>query len=439
MDLSGIMPETRFEGPYGTYRFRDYAGAGPTRCQMPLALKADRLRSFTRYQCCTGKTVPHSVTGEPLDVSWVETVSHDDFMHRQVRCRVCPNCVALNSWVWARAACSFHDEVMDEGGSSAAVTLTFSELTFRRWWEEDRERRALEFEVEGKLPEAEELRRAPAPVRYFSNNREHILIARAGLGRELTLYNKRLRIHAARKPGILPVIKAWMGALEFGTKRGRPHLHLIYHLEGDDRRCRLFRRHAARDWSTRVGFTKVKRVCTYAGCSYASKYIGKPYDAGYRAFFERLRGNGKGSFGTPILTAEQSVEYARLLAVIKCQRSRTRSSLCYRSRGIPAPEDANRRLDGNEVSLFSPREKLPSKTDHPEGHLPLAPQRSEDACRECGSLDGCDCARSSRPCTDHLDEHLAQFWATDLFPNLSEDEDDGSVHYTSGEMPDPPD
>lgn len=416
MDYSALGSETRFQGPYGTYTFKDYAGTGKTRCLMPRPLKASRVRSFTRYEVTSGKQVPHSVTGKLLDVSWSEHVSRDDFVHAQVRCRICPNCVALNSWIWAQAACTFHDKSMDEGGSSAAVTLTFSDVTFRRWWEADRDRRALEFEHHGKLPEAQELRHAIPPGRFFPNNREHIKLAISGLGRELTLYNKRLRIHAARKPGILPTIKAWMGALEFGTKRGRPHLHVLYHLQGDESRCRLFRRFSKHDWAKRVGFTKVKRVCTYAGCSYASKYIGKTYDAEYRSFFERLTDNSKGRFETPVMTEEESIEYARLLAVVKCQRTRTRSSLAYRSKGVPTSTDVSSSSE-EDVSFVettggpAPRHEYPLITSF---------------CRECGSFDGCDCDQHVHQYTDDWEEHLALVWASDADPPEWEDSDNGS-------------
>lgn len=423
MDYSRLQPEARFQGPYGTYRFKDYAGAGATRCLMPLALKASRVRSFTRYQCFTGKQVHHSVTGELLDVSWSEHVARDDFVHSQVRCRICPNCIALNSWIWAKAACLFHDTVMDDGGSSAAVTLTFADNTFRRWWGEDRDRRALEFEKLGKLPEAQEIRNESPPGRFFPNNREHIRLAVRGLGRELTLYNKRLRIHAARKPGILPTIKAWMGALEFGTKRGRPHLHILYHLQGDETRCRWFRRHAKSDWATRVGFTKVNRVCTYSGCSYASKYIGKTYDAGFRIFFENLSGNSKGRFGTPVLTEAQSIEYARLLAVAKCQRTRTRSSLGYRSRGVTAPTQ--------HTQVGSP----PPHDHHTHNSSSTAKLWGDVVAQD----DGCDSGRSDHQYTDHWEEHVARFWAGDFDPTEEEDSDNGSEHCAEGEMPDPPD
>lgn len=423
MDYSALGAETRFKGPYGTYQFRDYAGTGKTRCLMPRPLKASRLRSFTRYEVFTGKQVPHVVTGKLLDVSWSEHVPHDDFIHAQVRCRICPNCVALNSWIWAQAACSFHDNVLDDGGSSAAVTLTFSDFTFRRWWEADRDKRVLEFEAEGNLAEAEVLRLAIPPGRYFPNNREHIKLAMSGLGRELTLYNKRLRIHAARKPGILPIIKAWMAALEFGTKRGRPHLHVLYHLQGDERRCRLFRRFSARDWSTRVGFTKVKRVMTYAGCSYASKYIGKVYDAGYLEFIKRVEGRPRKG---PLLTEDESVEYARLLAVVKCQRTRTRSSLAYRSNARPTTPVVS---EGGKLASLQLVEAPPPGDDE----YPI----TNSFCRECGSTDGCDCKEPLNPYTDHWEEHVAQFWAAVHDPPAGEDSDNGSEHRSEGEMPDP--
>lgn len=426
MDYSAIGAEARLRGPYGTYRFKDYAGEGFTRCLNPRPLKAARVRSFKRWECFTGKQVRHTVTGDLMDVSFIHHEAHDDFIHSQVRCRICPNCIALNSWVWAKAACHMHDEVMDGGGSSAAITLTFDERTFRRWWEEDRDARAREFEAEDCSDAALAAREQRPPGKYFPNNRDHIRIAIAGIGRELTLYNKRLLIHSRRKPGILPVIKAWMGALEFGTKRGRPHLHVLYHLEGDEKKCRLFRRHASRDWSTRVGFTKVKRVCTYRGCSYASKYIGKAYDAGYHAFFKSLSDRPKTSFGTPVMTEADSVEYARLLAVLKLQRTRTRSSLGYRSKGITVPP----------VNLddFAPPKSM--NIDAPTLF-----------CRECGSLsceanegkeDGCGECRSIRPCTDDNDELL---WVpTSVYsPILLEDECYGSEHFAEGEMPYPPD
>lgn len=371
---------------------RDYAGEGATRCLAPWHLPMQvAYGSFTEYEVFTGKQVPHSVTGEPLDVSWTERVGTVRTYQALVRCRVCPNCTALNSYIWAEAAKAFHDEIVEDGGETVAVTLTFSDFKFREWWELDRERRALDYEA-CDLPDAAlAARDEPLPRRFFPNNREHLRVAIAGLKRELTLYNKRLNEHAARKPGILPIRHAWMSALEFGTKKGRPHLHAIYHLKGDVNKCRLFRRHAKRDWSSRIGFTKVKPVRSYAGCSYASKYIGKTYDAGYLAFYEALRDRPKGPYGSPIISDAEAVERARILGVAKLQRTRTRSSLGYRARGVKdRPPTEHNEID--EIPF--PDETGATARPHSDY------QRDDGWCRECGSLDGCDCEASHRSRAD---------------------------------------
>jgi hypothetical protein len=287
--------------------------------------------------------------------------------------------VKLNSWTWAQAAKAHHDEVMDAGGVTMAVTLTFSDHWFVKAWVSDRERRALDLEALGEDEAAEATRGLPAPGKFFPNNRHHIQVAKEYLGAELTKYHKRLREHAARKPGFLPRLEGWMGAFEFGTKAGRLHVHLLYHLKGSVELLRRFRRHASGDWNRRVGFTKIKPVSTYAGCSYASKYIGKTYDAACRSFFDRLRSRQLGQFETPMLTEEESIQFARIKRTLALQRCRTRSSLSYK---------------GKFFSLMA--SKKPTN-DHRTGDW---------WCPTCGALDGCDCIHTDHRRTAAMDQRF---------------------------------
>lgn len=170
-----------------------------------------------------------------------------------VRCRKCPNCLAARAHHWRERA---KVEIID------SKRTWFTTLTLAPEWQS-----RLVMEAEHRLAKQRVDYKALCAADPFDAWRERI----KPLGRELTLYIKRLRKQASGLRYLAVVEK---------HKSGAPHLHLLIHETGDQIR------HAQLTALWRWGFSSHKLVAVDDGgkaAAYVSKYLSKDITARARA------------------------------------------------------------------------------------------------------------------------------------------------------------
>lgn len=222
----------------------------------------------------------------------------------KVRCRTCPKCIDAAKHYWFLRALDEYEASM----YSAFGTLTFGEQFFDRKWREERstaienyswatEEAKLEYAeisgVNGPVPEFDE--------RGRQDELKYVL-------RELTLCLKRMR-----KAGWS---LRYMAVTEFGTEKGRSHIHFLFHMPQGSEPFADFRKALKENWehypdcsckkndqgyyveNCRVGWADVRPVRSNHRAYYACKYIGKQRRDGA---FERHRLRASQRYGAGVM------------------------------------------------------------------------------------------------------------------------------------------
>lgn len=200
----------------------------------------------------------------------VEPIVGMDF--NKVRCRTCKQCIRAAQYYWYLRAIDEYTA----SNYSAFGTLTFSEQFFSRKWMEENSGRNGTFWSS-----------APA---FDERGRQQEL---SYVLRELTLCLKRLR-----KAGWS---LRYMAVTEFGTEKGRSHIHFVMHIGACDsydvqKPYSEFRKALKEQWehfpgcrcqkndkgyyieNCRVGWADVRPVLSNHRAAYSCKYIGKQRD-----------------------------------------------------------------------------------------------------------------------------------------------------------------
>lgn len=221
-----------------------------------------------------------------------ETVNRDYLGFHQrlilwVRCRTCSMCLHRRRLSWRDRAVFEWKDHEELGKRTWLGTFTVSdEWRFRFMW-----RALVEYEARGKRPHPKLAR--PLEWEELSEGERFSLIS-AQVGREITLWVKRVRKNSGAKLRYLLVCEA------HDTREGDPsglsqfpHFHIMLHenegmvvknkfLKPEDDESWSWERPAIRTWGE-FGFTKWKLVKDAKGAAYASKYLGKSMLARVRA------------------------------------------------------------------------------------------------------------------------------------------------------------
>lgn len=181
-----------------------------------------------------------------------------DFRH--VRCRHCPMCTAAARHDWAERTVREHEA----SKFSIFGTLTFSERWFARRWREENS-----YDVESTFIDVPD---------FEERNRQTEL---KWLLQEFTNWLKRLR-SSGRK-------FRYFAVTEFGSEKGRPHIHFIMHLYrgASYRETRKALKANFEHFpgctcgpgeNCRVGWADIDQVRTEGACHYVCKYLSKQWE-----------------------------------------------------------------------------------------------------------------------------------------------------------------